>query len=199
MRHWVAPRAIVRDRVPDFRIPRSALRDPSDSDQVAWDVIERLYNELRTPYEPDDRLTACTRGQRALYALHWTRSEVVNGGFEQFFVNPTGYLWPEAAAGATQVGADDYGEVIARAGQVFPGGRVPSGQQERQLLLGIDLQADPRVNDARSTLEECDEAFFALLEDDERTLSVILARYVEKHPEEFFTPERASRETSVLA
>jgi hypothetical protein len=55
--------------VADFRIPRSALRDPSDPDQVSWGVIQRMYDELKTPYELDDRLTACTLGQRALYAL----------------------------------------------------------------------------------------------------------------------------------
>ncbi len=35
----------------DFRIlPEAARLDPE------WAVIDRIWNELRTPYEPDERL-----------------------------------------------------------------------------------------------------------------------------------------------
>jgi uncharacterized protein DUF4375 len=173
----------------DFRILRSALKDPSDPEQVVWDVIEPMYEELKTPYEDDDRLAQCALGQRALYALYWTHSEVVNGGFQQFFYNSTGSLWPEAASGATHVGADDYRELIVRAGRVFPNGIVHSSWPDRQALLGPIMEERPGSNDARAMLEACNEAFFALLKDDERTLFVILARHVEEHPEEFFKPE----------
>jgi hypothetical protein len=67
--------------VEDWWVSRDALTDPNDDEQVWWDVIERVFDELATPYQPDPRLERLTPGQRALYALHWTRSEVGNGGF----------------------------------------------------------------------------------------------------------------------
>src|SRR5512133_2855080 len=82
----------------DFRIARSDVADGADVAEVAWKVIEPMWKVLKTPYEPDDRLqTVATPGQRAFYALHWTISEVSNGGFHQYFYNSTGYLAPEAS------------------------------------------------------------------------------------------------------
>jgi hypothetical protein len=74
----------------DFRIRHDALTDPQDAEKVWWDVIARAFDELRTPYEPDQRFRLLTPGQRALYALLWARSEVDNGGFEQYLHNSTG-------------------------------------------------------------------------------------------------------------
>ena len=39
-----------------------------------------------------------------LLAAHWCRSEVFNGGFHQFFSNPTGVLAPEAVSGFKAIG-----------------------------------------------------------------------------------------------
>lgn len=42
----------------DFRIlPEAARLDPE------WAVIDRIWNELRTPYEPNERLDELTPGQ----------------------------------------------------------------------------------------------------------------------------------------
>jgi hypothetical protein len=41
---------------------------------------------------------------RTLLAAHWCQSEVCNGGFHQFFWNPTGILAPEAADSFRAIG-----------------------------------------------------------------------------------------------
>jgi len=105
----------------DFRIARSDVADGADVAEVAWKVIEPMWGLLKTPYEPDERLqTVATPGQRAFYALHWTISEVSNGGFHQYFYNSTGYLAPEAITGAELLGASEYANVIRRATSIFP-------------------------------------------------------------------------------
>ena len=96
----------------DWRVSRGALKEPNDDEQVWWDVIERVFDELAIPYEPDPRLERLTPGQRALYALHWTRSEVGNGGFHQYLHNPTGMLAGEASHGAGLIGALEIGDVL---------------------------------------------------------------------------------------
>jgi hypothetical protein len=70
--------------VVDFRIPRELVAG-ADEHQLVVEAIDRMWWELETPYEPDARLAQASAGQRAVYALAWTASEVGNGGFEQYF------------------------------------------------------------------------------------------------------------------
>jgi hypothetical protein len=175
---------VSRDRHADFRIPRSALTDPSDPAQVAWDVIEPLWDELETPYQPDERLrTTATPGQRALYALHWTNSEVCNGGFHQYFTNSTGMLTPDALFGARLVRATEYATTIERAASIF-GPEVPSVHEERRAhLQRLD-------KDGTAVLDECDERWYKLIGSPATALEAFVASYIQEHPNDFFVPSR---------
>jgi hypothetical protein len=97
--------AIIRP-VPaaDFRIDRARVaREPPG--EAAWRAIESIYDELKTPYEPDNRFDELTEGQRALYVLHWVQSEVRNGGFAQMYANSAGRFAALAPGAATLIGA----------------------------------------------------------------------------------------------
>ena len=85
-----------------FRVPQWAVAE-LEGEELSWAVIEPMWSQLRTPYEPDPRLQQATAGQRALYALHWLWSEVSNGGFHQYLWNPTGRLFSEALQGAQKL------------------------------------------------------------------------------------------------
>lgn len=161
----------------DWRVSRDALKDPEDDEQVWWDVIERVFDELATPYEPDPRLERLTPGQRALYALHWTRSEVGNGGFHQYLQNPTGMLAGEAFRGAGLIGALETTDVLRELHGLFPDGEVPARQEDRLAFL-------ERID--RSELDELDERFDALAP----LLASYCAAYVRRDPDEFFLPRR---------
>jgi len=56
------------------------------------DIYGSVQNYQRT-------LAPFSRSQRHLLAIHWYRSEVNNGGHEQFFSNSTGIVWRDAVAG----------------------------------------------------------------------------------------------------
>jgi hypothetical protein len=155
-------------------------RDTPD-DEVVWRAIERIFTELRTPYEPDERLARLTPGQRAVYALDWIRKEVSNGGFDQLFGNSTGYLTPEAIEGADYIGATDYADILRRAAAVFPGGTVPRDRDERTEVLDADPDRTGPV------LEALDDEFSALLEDRDRNLTRLMAIFMAKNLEQFFT------------
>lgn len=161
---------------PDWRVP-APPRETDDAD-VVWLAIERIFTELRTPYDPDDRLYDLTPGQRAVYALDWIRKEVSNGGFDQLFGNSTGFLTPEAIQGAAYIGATDYEDVLRRAAAIFPNGEVPRDQDERTDLIDFDEHGH--------LLEELDEEFFALLDDSDRNLTYLMAVFIDTHKDEFF-------------
>ncbi len=162
----------------DYRVP-TPPRDRPD-DEVVWYAIEKIFTELRTPYESDDRLSGLTVGQRAVYALDWVRKEVGNGGFDQLFGNSTGYLTPEAIEGAKHIGADDYADVLQRAANVFPSGVVPRDRDQRTDHLDSDPDTYGPI------LEALDDEFFALLEDPDRNLTRLMAIHMARHLDEFF-------------
>jgi hypothetical protein len=164
-----SPRADWRVALPD--------RNTAD-DEVVWRAIERIFAELRTPYEPDERLSDLTDGQRAVYSLDWIRKEFANGGFDQLFGNSTGYLTPEAIEGADYIGANDYADILRRAAALFPGGVVPRDRDARTDFIDS--------GDYVETLERLDEEFFALLDDPERNLTTLMAIYMATHKDEFF-------------
>ena len=171
----------IRAEVADFRIARSDVANGADVAEVAWKVIEPMWNTLKTPYEPDERLqTVATPGQCALYALHWTISEVSNGGFHQYFYNSTGYLAPEAIAGAELLGASEYANVIRRATSIFPSKEALRDLDQRQQIL--EQATDEQI----AFLASLDDALYALLESPKQSPDVFVGPYIEAHPEEFF-------------
>jgi Domain of unknown function (DUF4375) len=171
--------------VADFRIRHDALTDPEDREQMWWDVIASAFDELRTPYEPDPRLDELTPGQRALYALHWARSEVGNGGFHQFLYNSTGMLANEALRGAELIGATEFAELLCEVRTLFGDTFIEDQGRRMEVLEGLS-------DEALGRLEELTDRFYDLMGSaDESTLAGYCARYVEAHPHEFFLPDRA--------
>lgn len=48
-----------------FRIPRWAVADlDGDREDLHWAVLQPMWHQLQTPYEPDPRLQQATPGQR---------------------------------------------------------------------------------------------------------------------------------------
>jgi Domain of unknown function (DUF4375) len=169
--------------VVEFRIRRDALTDPQDHEQVWWDVIAPAFDELRTPYEP--RLDELPPGQRALYALHWARSEIGNGGFHQYLYNSTGMLANEALRGAELIGATEVAELLREVRTLFGYKFIEDQGRRIEVLEGLS-------DEALARLEEITDRFYDLIGSaDESTLAGYWARYVEAHTNEFFVPDRA--------
>lgn len=160
-----------------LRAARGTLAVENDHELV-WRTIEKVFAELRTPYEPDSRLWRLSPGLRGVYALDWVRKEVGNGGFDQYMTNSTGYLTPEAIEGAELIGAPEYAEILRRASGLLPS-PFPRDRDERTDLIN----AQPEESEA--LFEELDNEFMTLLEG-ERDLTGIMASYIRSHPDEFF-------------
>ncbi len=188
------------------RLPHNGSQIPSRADAVDFRIlpesagfdfpfclIERIWNELATPYAPDERLDELTPGQRALYALHWVRAEVCNGGFDQCFSNSTGYLMPEAIDGARRLGSSEWSELLTDAAAVL-GNPFPPGRDERNERLDALLSAQELV------LEECDSRMYDLDAEPATNLDTLIARYVTQHPDEFYiaAPDESTAALALL-
>lgn len=99
-------------------------------------------------------------GPRFLWVLGYTDADICNGGFHQYFSNPSGDLCALALEGFAQVGSPERAALLRRAMGKFPGGMAPLERQERlRLLAPIDYQAVWRpwiepIEDAYYRLEE---------------------------------------------
>jgi hypothetical protein len=165
----------------DLRVDRDTLRE-NDPAALAWAVIAPAY-AAASFYDGRDVLAESMRpltpGQRALLALHWCVAEVANGGFDQFFTNPTGLLAPEAIDGFRRIGAPEAADLLIQARQVF---------MERPLPADVD---EPAYDEYEGTIafdayqrrqRPLEHRFYTLVDGE---LYPKAAVYVREHAEEF--------------
>lgn len=124
-----------------------------------WEVVEPHWRTVDI-YNGEGRFqrTFARVPQPAghLLTLHWCQSEVCNGGFHQFFMNPTGVLAPEATRGFREIGMPSVADIVERAMAVF-GSPYPREQEpRREFLLGL---ADKTPLD-RNPFADLDSAFY---------------------------------------
>jgi hypothetical protein len=99
-----------------------------------------------------------------LLAAHWCQSEVRNGGLHQFFMNSTGVLAPEAAAGFTAIGIGEWAAVLTEAiGYFGPDYPRPTGERQQVLLM---IPKGP-TRDDWDPFSKLDDRFYAWLRADE--------------------------------
>ena len=96
-----------------------------------------------------------------LLAVRWCESEVCNGGFHQFFTNPTGVLAPEATRGFRAINLPAIAEIVEKAMALF-GTPYPRERQERRQFLSKFLDRT-KTDDPFAAL---DEAFYDSIGDD---------------------------------
>jgi hypothetical protein len=164
----------VTNHSSDFRIFEATA-----AFEYPFSLIRRIWHELRTPYEPDERLEQLTPGQRAQYALRWIEVEVENGGFQQCFSNTTGYLMPEGVYGAHLFGSDQWAAVLSAAADVL-GSSYPRDHAERAHLLSMLDETE------MGELRNCDERLYELNLNPETSLRTLIDRYVAAHPNDFY-------------
>ena len=75
--------------------------------------------------------------------LHRLESEVNNGGFHQFFLNPSGQFLPQTLEALEAIGALKTRHLLLQAALVaFPDGYPPHGADVESALAGYDEVAD---------------------------------------------------------
>jgi Domain of unknown function (DUF4375) len=141
----------------------SARFDPDalQARSPAGRVFERVAKTVRIYDEPDiflNQFNALKPQVGHLFAAHWCQSEVRNGGFHQFFYNPTGVLAPEALAGFRAMGLDEWAEVLEQAMQRLPG----PYQRDREMRIKV-LERVTGDQEAAAVFRDLDKRFYAWL------------------------------------
>jgi hypothetical protein len=100
--------------------------------EPVWDVVS-IYDGGRMFLRQFGEVTTA---QQHLIATHWCQSEVCNGGFHQFYSNPTGVLAPEAVRGFEALGLLEAAGVVAKTMEYFSQ-PYPREQQDRLASLVV--------------------------------------------------------------
>ncbi len=134
-----------------------------------WAKIEPIWKEISI-YDGEDTFLErfkCVQPKIGdLFAAHWCQSEVRNGGFHQFFVNATGVLAPEAAAGFRAIGMPRCAAIVTEAMGFFDD-PYPRDQGDRQEAL--DGESNP--------FAKLDDRFHELLNKEADGFSVAADKY----------------------
>ncbi len=164
----------------DQRVSSAELKEADDA-RLAWTVIEPAFDTVDIYNGPETfrfHLQSLSQGQRSLLAIHWCISEVTNGGFLQFFDNPTAVVADESRAGFRLIGVPEAASVLQSAAEIC-------GFADRPGIDSLDYDefAVATALDAlRARLEPLEERFYGLIDE---AIYPAAAAYVLAHPAEF--------------
>jgi hypothetical protein len=143
-----------------------ATMDPFSLIEPAWAEVD-----IEGSVEDYERsLARFSEPQRLFTAIAWYRTEVNNGGHDQFFYNSAGIVWPDALAGFRAVGALDAARILEEA--VKRAGGASRTRAERQEHLD---RHEPNFDDL-------DDAFYEI----EGVVEDAMLEYARANPAPFY-------------
>ena len=98
-----------------------------------WDQIEEAFEDvdIYESYEVFEQgASRYPEWKIDILAVHWTMSEIVNGGLRQYFENSTGILAPEAVLGFQRIGKPELAAALLKAMSLL-GEPYPRERKER--------------------------------------------------------------------
>jgi hypothetical protein len=141
-----------------------ALRLPRPG-EIWWQVVEPYWQNVDIYGDGATFLRTFADVPESaghLLAIKWCESEVCNGGFHQFFGNPTGVLAPEAVLGFRAIGMPALADLVEQAMVVLDTPYPREQEQRRRFLDGIPGE-HPKEWDPFFDLND---AFYAAMGDD---------------------------------
>jgi hypothetical protein len=146
----------------------------SRSEMTYWTLVDPHWNRVSIYDGPVVFLrefNSTPEPNRHLLAAHWCQSEVCNGGFDQFFYNPTGVLAPEAVQAFEAIGLSGVASIVRRAMSLL-GPDYPRDQELRnEMLDALPDTAFPSLN----------EEFFRWIETENRGWEAAANEFAESH------------------
>lgn len=120
-------------------------------------------------------------GFRAIYATNVLDGQVKNGGFSQFFWNPSGRYAPDALAGLERLGARQRSAIVQQAMELL----LREDGLTQRTVGREDLLAGYHAFAGRIDFRALDSAYYRL--DATEKLDDLQVAYIRAHAEEFVT------------
>lgn len=153
-----------------------------------WELLKTYWDSINLYDGPDiflDEFKRIPAHIQHLAAAHWTQSEVINGGFSQYFYNSTGVLAPEAILAFHAIGMPETAIAVETAMETLgaPYPRDRAARHDRLLAL-----PDTRMTEndygtfycAGDVFSDLDERFYQLLDQEAGGFDVAANLYASK-------------------
>lgn len=170
-----APAPIAADPVVPARTEPSAVPFVADGelrDKAVTRALTAIGNDWQNEAAIVRRLSP---GLRAIYTTHALESEVLGGGFNQYFWNSNGALADEALAGLRRIGASKHAAILEEAIQLW---RAEQPAMERLKASGAPGAFNQSYK--QSKLGPLGVRFRNL-----KPLQGLQADYIRAHPQDF--------------
>jgi hypothetical protein len=133
----------------------------------AWSQFQPLLTRI-FPADGVVDIGKLTPAYRNVYWAWCYQIAVENGGHSSFFYNPSGEFSGETVQALCDIGAPEFGAILAEAISLFPMSEVPRDIDERNEVFQ-SLSAE-----AHETMEQLDGSFFGIGSD---ILMIKMAKY----------------------
>lgn len=174
----------AREAIPTMKTP--PLEGPIDDAEIApamFDVIAFRGARLDAPGALTlEVVDAMPEGPRTWFVVAYADGDVRNGGFWQYFGNPTGDLTTRAIAALRAIGASPRADLFAEAATVLFADGVPDHAGRRAVLGGLAQR--PGHDAIGAALDAVEARYFAL--EDEDPLAPHLLAFASACASDFF-------------
>lgn len=148
-------------------------------EKLVWAILDYVWLKVGDNYADIDKIVSgMSVGIQAFYYINMLQGEVYNGGYNQYFFNSSGAYANKTLEAFKLIGAIELQQNL-----------------EKAISIHLKEQDDPKLRSLYdehtlesflesykyTTLNECDEEFYAL----EETLSEYCIRFVRAHPDLF--------------
>jgi hypothetical protein len=152
---------ILKSKVEGDRAYANEIKEAFDY-QTGYDQVHSLASVIgkvgEETYLPFSSLSSLEK-----IPFHVCRfdAEVANGGFHQFFTNPTGDDWQEILESLKMIGAAKTVSIFQKALSIFPGSNPSKNQKARwSYLVDVDQKVITLLHDlSKEYYHECDSLF----------------------------------------
>jgi len=156
----------------------SEILDSVADDQLQQTVFDNLMTKMNKDMSNEvEVFLKFTEGQKAVYAIWLLEAEINNGGFNQYYFNPSGKFALYAIDALNLIGAPKYAELVHRANEIYKANEKQITSADGGTLEGFFASYED------NPLEKLDKEFFQL--EREENLSALGSTYIRKNKSEF--------------
>ena len=148
--------------------------DDNELIQIVIDNIDSKIKNYRVEYETVKRLS---EGRQAIYSIWKLEGEVNNGGFNQFYYNPSGKYANDVLDGLKLIGAEKFEKLVRRANNVYDKEKANISRAQDGTLEGFSESYK------NNPLNGLDNEFYDLYEEEDITR--IQIDFIRKNKQEF--------------
>jgi predicted peroxiredoxin len=152
--------------------------DTTSDDNLVQLILDNLSKIKSTANKKEyETVMSWNKSKQAVYMIWLLEGEVNNGGYNQFYFNPSGQFYKHLPEMLKLVGADKFADLTKRANRTFEKENAKITQNQDGTLEGFSKSFED------NPLNKYDTEFYKLYE--KESLQDIQVKYIRTHKEEF--------------